>query len=337
MKFGVRDICDVVFKAKNNMTIGSSEFVKGQPVLYIDTATASTLEQATTSVYAQGGKGNTRLVTWEGEKTLTFTVTDALLSPVSLSILSGAGLFKSNKTSGNPVHVHVTAKATYAETGSTRIIDLSAALSPDTSSSGKFLEYIDPTAPIFISKLDANGDLTGELVKGGKVANSSHSPVTTYNAEGTEILFESTPTNIKNGDTVFVDFYITKESNKVNEIQIDATSFGGNFYVEASTLFRAEDGKDYPAEITIPNVKIQSNFTFSMAATGDPSTFDFTMDAMPDYTYFDNSRKMMCVIQVVEDTNAGTVARETVMGHKVEGWDPANTEGSDAEDSVANG
>ena len=44
-------------------------------------------------------------------------------------------------------------------------------------------------------------------------------------------------------------------------------------------------------------LKIQSNFTFSMASTGDPSTFTFTMDAMPGYTYLLKQRKFF-VIQV---------------------------------------
>ena len=108
MKFGVREICDVVFKAKANVKIGNTEFKKGQPVLYIDTAKTSTVEGAATTVYATGGKGNTRLIAWEGEKTLTFTVEDALLSPVGFAILSGAGLFKDES---EDVHVHSTALA----------------------------------------------------------------------------------------------------------------------------------------------------------------------------------------------------------------------------------
>ena len=70
-----------------------------------------------------------------------------------------------------------------------------------------------------------------------------------------------------------------------------------------------------PAEITLPNVKIQSNFTFSMASTGDPSTFTFTMDAFPDYTMFNPTKKVLCVIQIVEDAVAGNETRESVMKH----------------------
>ena len=74
MKFGVREICNVVFKAKATTKIGTTTFLKGQPVLYIDTAKTSTLEGAATTVYATGGRVNARLIAWEGEKTLTFTV-----------------------------------------------------------------------------------------------------------------------------------------------------------------------------------------------------------------------------------------------------------------------
>ena len=288
MKFGVREICDVVFKAKSDVKIGKTLFRKGQPVLYIDTATTSTLEGASTTVYAQGGRGNTRLIAWEGEKTLTFTVEDALLSPIGFSILSGAGLFKgSEKTT--EVHVHATSSA-YTSDGS---IDLSDALD-----SG---ELICATAPIFVSITEADGSITGELIEN-----------VTVDETGKKIIGAS----IEAGKTVLVDYYIIKQAGNVSELQIDAENFAGYYYVEASTLFRDQNtGKDMPAEITIPNVKIQSNFTFTMAATGDPSTFTFTMDAFPGYTYFNPSKKVLCVIQVVEDSEAATSIMESVMPH----------------------
>ena len=288
MKFGVREICDVVFKAKSDVKIGKTLFRKGQPVLYIDTATTSTLEGASTTVYAQGGKGNTRLIAWEGEKTLTFTVEDALLSPIGFSILSGAGLFKgSEKTT--EVHVHATSSA-YTSDGS---IDLSDALGSS--------ELICATAPIFVSITEPDGSVTGELIEN-----------VTVDETGKKIIGAS----IEAGKTVLVDYYIIKQAGNVSELQIDAENFAGYYYVEASTLFRDQNtGKDMPAEITIPNVKIQSNFTFTMAATGDPSTFTFTMDAFPGYTYFNPSKKVLCVIQVVEDSEAATSIMESVMPH----------------------
>ena len=36
-----------------------------------------------------------------------------------------------------------------------------------------------------------------------------------------------------------------------------------------------------------------------MAASGDPSTFTFTLDAFPDYTKFDRTKKVLASIQVL--------------------------------------
>ena len=94
MKFGIRECANIVFRAKQETKIGTETFHVGQPVLYIDTATTSSMEQSATTVYANGGRGNAQLMAWEGEKQLTFTVEDALLSPIGFAILSGAGLFK---------------------------------------------------------------------------------------------------------------------------------------------------------------------------------------------------------------------------------------------------
>ena len=295
MKFGVREICNVVFRAKDAMKIGSATFAKGQPVLFMDSAKTSTLESAATSVYAQGGRGNTRLVTWEGEKTLTFTVEDALLSPVSFAMLSGAGVVKGATDGGAKVHVHMTTTTTVGDSGK---VDLTSALGAT--------DTICKTAPIFIMEVEKDdGSLTGKIFTATVDTNAKGLTITE------DVPAAATP--------IMVDYYVLKDAAKVTELQIDAEKFAGYFYVEADTLFRAQkDGKDYPANITLPNVKIQSNWTFSMASTGDPSTFTFTMDAMPGYTYFDQTKKVLCVIQVVEDSNSSTADTVSVMGH-VEG------------------
>ena len=292
MKFGVREICDVVFKAKAATKIGNKMFEAGQPVLYIDTAKTSTVEGAATTVYAQGGKGNTRLIAWEGEKTLTFTVEDALLSPIGFSVLSGAGLFKGTTNSttneaNDQVHVHMT---TAAQVGTNGVIDLSDAVGGQS---------ICETAPLFVSGAEADGSVTGEVIPATDVSNDS---VTVDKAAGTPVV---------------VDYYVIADGRNISELQIDAENFAGYYYVEASTLFRREDtGKDLPAEITFPKVKIQSNFTFSMASSGDPSTFTFTMDAFPGYTYFDQSKEVLCVMQVIEESAENTANIDSVMRHK---------------------
>lgn len=301
MKFGVREICNVVFRAKSNIKIGNTEFKVGQPVLYIDSAKTSTLEGAATSVYATGGRGNSRLVAWEGEKTLTFTVEDALISPVGLAILSGAGLIKKED---DEVHVHMTTNQVVGTDGT---IDLTDALAAS--------DKICAEAPLFVMTLEGDGSLTGQFIEAKEVSDKD---ITVDVAAA--------------GTTVMVDYYVIKKGSAVSEIQIDAENFAGYYYVEADTLFRKQiDGVDAPVNITIPNVKIQSNFSFSMASSGDPSTFTFTMDALPGYTYFNKTKKVLCVMQTVEDAEGKTTAWNSVMKHEED--EKIDLDGNDVNDN----
>ena len=316
MKFGVREIVNVVFRAKNPQKIGPVEFKRGQPVFYIDSAKTSTLEGAATTVYAQGGRGNTRLISWEGEKTLTFTVEDALLSPISFAMLSGAGLIKPAEGSENDgiIHFHQT---TMTVIGSDGVIDLTDSL--------ESAETICKTAPLYVMQVDDYGDLTGTVYDNFEVDATTKKKLSYVG-----------PSNKKPSGAVMVDYYVLKNASTVSELQIDAEHFAGNYYVEADTLFRRQaDGKDLPANLTLPNVKIQSNFTFSMASTGDPSTFTFTMDALPGYTYFDTTKKVLCAIQIVDDKKEVTETSKTIFPHPAGTTD--NTIPESYEDSVAGG
>ena len=300
MKFGVREVVDVVFKATTNgQRIGNRTFKKYQPVFMIDTATTSSLEQATTTVYAQGGKGYARLIAWEGEKTMTFTVTDALMSPMGLSVLTGAGLINPKKGE-NEAHVHTTINVGVDGNGEAIVTvdDLNEEYGLDAD------DYaICKTIEMFATELDGSGAginwFDGVTVEGGDGDSTEYVHI----VDGSPAVF--TVPGAAN-TTVQLDFY-TIMNNSVTEVNIEPGSFGGYFYIEAQTLFRREDtGKDMAAEIIIPKAKVQSAFTFTMAASGDPSTFDFVMDAFPGYTRFDNTKKQMCVIQIIGDDKKDT-------------------------------
>ena len=126
--------------------------------------------------------------------------------------------------------------------------------------------------------------------------------IKTYTAENDSVY------PFKAGCVVLVDYYVEKKSG-AQQIDITPDKFGGNYYLEASTLFRTTDGVDMPAEFIIPNCKIQSNFTFTMASSGDPSSFTFTMDAFPDYTRFDKTKKVLAAIQIIDEGTGSEALR----------------------------
>ena len=102
MRYGVREIANVMLKAKvDGQKVGNQVFDKYQPVCHFSSLKTSTVEGAATTVYATGGRGNARLIAWEGERTLTMTMEDALISPMGIAILTGAGLIESADDTSN--------------------------------------------------------------------------------------------------------------------------------------------------------------------------------------------------------------------------------------------
>jgi hypothetical protein len=279
MKFGVREICDVVLKAKATQKVGDKMFYKNEPVIYFDTLKTSTMEGAATTVYAQGGRGNSRLMAWEGERTITFTMEDALISPAGFMILSGAGLVEAGKD--HEIMVHTTEQTLAKVTDGAVSITLSE------------IPYMNGEEDLVYVMLMENGEVITEPYIPNDL-DGEETPTKTITLRSDDDL-----SKFYNDCVVLVDYYVKKTSG-ARQIEITPDKFGGNYYLEASTLFRDTNGVDMPAEFIIPNCKIQSNFTFTMASSGDPSTFTFTMDAFPDYTRFDKTKKVLAAIQIVD-------------------------------------
>ena len=275
MKFGIREAVDVVFKALAPVTIGSTTFAKGEPVLYFDSLKTSTTEGTATTVYAQGGRGNPRLIAWEGDKAITFSFEDALISAEGMAILTGAGLLEAG--SDNKVRVHQ--KATV--TGTIESKKVTVVLTDAIPANGTLVNE-----DIFGFILDSNEEISERLGAG------------TGNAASVKFANETEQTGTV---TVLVDYYVDMTAG-AKEITITADQFAGYFYIEGDTLFRRQaDGVDLPAQLVIPNAKIQTNFTFTMAPSGDPSTFTFTADAFPGKVKGNKTNKVLYALQIIED------------------------------------
>ena len=369
MRFGVREICNVVLKAKAAQKVGKKIFYKNEPVMYFDTLKTSSMEGQSSTVYAQGGRGNPRLVAWEGERTVTFTMEDALISPEGLSILTGAGLIDAQD---KVIYQHVTeiidkadCDITGIEQGVIRIplsqkpylpidagedfgyvmlmkdgeiitepyIPVHGEFSDDNTvtvnDEGQYVfpdnnvpaVYVkDNVSKYFITVADhENYNLASSYADQGNENAHAYDPGEpdlpategmTYDVRDIPFKKGTNGVRIDMFDSILVDYYVAKSAG-ATQVEITADKFGGNYYLEAETLFRTQEGVDMPAEFVIPNCKVQSNFTFTMANSGDPSTFTFTMDAFPDYTRFDHSHKVFAAIQIIEDVEKEDLHRHS--------------------------
>lgn len=227
------------------------------------------------------GKGNARLIAWCGDRTLTLNMEDALISPVSLAMLAGAGLIDNGNEAGDRAILrHVSGRfdaVKKAEEGNTIIVKV------DLPANGE----LATTEPVYYGLIDDNGNIPAKLTKLETVTTA-----------------ELTIPSATEGQTYFVDYYVNapkSATQNVFEVDITPEVQTWNFYIEGATLWRDTNGKDHAAEVIIPNGMVQSNFTISMAATGDPQTFSFVVDAFPGYVKGDKKTKVMAAIQV-QDT-----------------------------------
>ena len=76
-KFGVKEVLDVTLY----------DMATNKPVIRFDTLKSASINITAEKVYARGGRGNPKLITWELNKEATMTVEDALLSPKSFELV----------------------------------------------------------------------------------------------------------------------------------------------------------------------------------------------------------------------------------------------------------
>lgn len=263
---------------------------------------------------------------------------DALISPAGFMILSGAGLIEASED--KKIIVHSTERTANVQFDKeTNIIDVIVTEKPYLGKTADGTTYIDADNAvdlkqatedfIYVMFVDESGDIVTEpfiptaveknanggyklSIATGTAAEKLNGREKDYTPYGDGLINDG---NLKY-TIAFVDYYVA-HTEGAQQIDITPDKFGGNYYLEASTLFRTQDGVDMPAEFIIPNCKIQSNFTFTMASSGDPSSFTFTMDAFPDYTRFDKTKKVLAAVQIIEEgVGANSLRRASTAGEK---------------------
>lgn len=306
-------------------------------------------------------------MSWDGEKTLTFTMEDALITTDSLALLAAAkgekmtervhtqqrlGVYKGTETTPDKAYAKIQKAATdgdvpkitlHADNALKNVADnglvyvlaadeggfnsepflftvndltegyIKLATEPKdwTANYTNYYEVDDPTndtykaiataesAPVFepgkYYRKNPNGKVSNTDSHKGTVLSLCPYDIENKGMDGYEA---KNLDELINATAIYLDYYTT--GHGFTRLTIEPDSFGSNFYIEAETLFRDDSGADYAAIFTIPNCRVQSNFTITMASSGDPSSFTFTIDAFPGYTRFDPSKKVLAAIDIMD-------------------------------------
>ena len=90
--FGVKELYEVVLKAKGPMQFGSRRLEEGEPVLYFENVNISMLSERSSPIMARGGWSNMPRVIWEDRSEVVFSLTEGIMSSISMSILLSANM-----------------------------------------------------------------------------------------------------------------------------------------------------------------------------------------------------------------------------------------------------
>lgn len=102
--FGIKELYEVVLRAKVPMQFGSRYVEAQEPVLYFENVTMSTLSERDAPIMARGGWSNMPRVIWEDRSEVQFTLSEGVMSSISMGILLSANVTENSEE--EPLLVH---------------------------------------------------------------------------------------------------------------------------------------------------------------------------------------------------------------------------------------
>jgi hypothetical protein len=241
-KYGIKEVADVVFYELDSAGAPSA------PVLYLDTLKVSTIEQSAEVVDATGGKGNVKLISWDTNKEVTATFEDALFSVKSLAIMFGGSVQQGNESNQEVLKTFTSDK-------------LTSATITDKDDAWSFALNDKTTASILKSKC----------------------AYFKYDDNSAEVKAVVSPTSTGDFDFMTCDLLDCDNSGmKGLTINIDASTFGGTYYITGDTYARDYvSGRDEFLQFIIPKGKVSSeDLSLTMEADGDPATFSMNVNVL---------------------------------------------------------
>ena len=256
--FGVKELYEVVLKAKVPMQFGARKLEEGEPVLYFENIEMSMLSEKSKPVMARGGWSNLPRVIWEDRSEVVFTLREGVMSSISMGILLSANM--TQKIEGETLMVPKRE-------------------GPFTLDSENCFELehwpiLPPTKKVFIYEYER--DVAQKKVYGDIIS------------EKVNFLGERVPRiQVRDADATknyIVDYYYEYKDEALIYL-IQKERFNGLFTLEGKFYSKDEnDGLDYTNLIYMPRVRVVSDINLRLGERADPTTSVFNIVGMPEKT-----------------------------------------------------
>lgn len=265
--FGVKELYEVVLRAKGPMKFGDRNVEDGEPVLYFENISMSLLTQQASPIMARGGWANLPRVIWEDRSEVTFTLSEGVMSSISMGILLSANVTNATKE---------------------KALDISKREGPftlvpymDGDKEVKVLYLMNepvlyPEKKTFIFEYArdvAQKKVYGKIV--GDKDELSRTRLAIFEDKACEI-------NADGNKKYIVDYYY-KYNNDALLYTIEKERFNGLFTLEGKFYSKDEnDGLNYTNLIYMPKVRVVSDIGLRLGERADPTVSVFNIIGLPE-------------------------------------------------------
>ena len=246
-QWAIRDAGTIMFKDVETYDIKA--IVKSSKTFELNTTC--------TTVYARGGYGNPKLVSFKGGKETTVTATSALFDNNLLALQLGGNI--SEGTYVIPVNSDM-AKAT--------LVDTNVTVTPSYAlASNKFYSVVE---------LGNNGLTVAKTYKlNGTATTSAGLAEDEYCVVGGKVILPTSEV----GKTI--GLYYDGTVTDAVKIENKSTSFAGEYRVEVEVIAKdAMTSKEYNGLLIFPKVAMTDEVTLSLSVDGDPSVQNIGFDVL---------------------------------------------------------
>ena len=287
--FGVKELYEVVLRAKVPMQFGSRYIEEDEPVLYFENISMAALNQRTKPILARGGWANVPRVVWEDRDAVEFSLSEGVMSSTSMSILLSSEVVTRGKNESLYIH---------KKEGPTSLINGRIFLQhwPVTNDKKKTF--------IFEYNRDAvQKKVYGKRIEGLKdpLDESVERPcIEVYEDRELQI-----PADI-NKQYITDYYYEFKDEALIYTIQKER--FNGLFTLEGKFYSKDEnDGINYTNLIYMPKVRVVSDINLRLGERADPTMSVFNIIGMPEHMGGNKNSLILEIIRLDKDIDSDDI------------------------------
>lgn len=265
--FGIKELYEIVLRAKNPMQFGERFLEKDEPVLYFEKISFANIVEDNRPIIARGGWANLPRVIWEDRSEVRFSVIEGVLSSISMGILLGSRVIASKKD--KPILVH-------KREGPKRLV-------------GDHFFHLDhwpvnsDRKKTFIFNYERNA--IQEKIYGKRIYTQINPLDSSETIPTLQLYNDKELTELASMKKNYIVDYYYEYNDEALLYTIQKERFNGLFTLEGKFYSKDEnEGQNYTNIIYMPKVRVVSNIDLRLGERADPAVGNFEIIALPENT-----------------------------------------------------